>query len=149
VSAQPTASAEPAPALPIPKSFEEVVALFEAKREAVLAHALVERAHLVRFEPGFLEFRPADGAPDKLANRVGQLLGEWTGRRWMVTLSREPGAPTLAEQKRAAELALKQNAAASPLVRAVLDAFPGAAIEAVRDVARPPAADPQKQGDKP
>ena len=31
------------------------------------------------FEPGRIEFRPAGAAPRDLANRLGQLLGEWTG----------------------------------------------------------------------
>jgi DNA polymerase-3 subunit gamma/tau len=147
-TAPPIASAELAPA---PRTFAEVVALFEARREGMLHHHLVESVHLARCEPGLLEFRPAEGAPEKFANRVGQLLSEWTGRRWMVTLSREPGAPTLAEQRRAAELAAKRDAAQHPLVRAVLDAFPGAAIEAVRDVKRAPGpeASPRQNGDKP
>ena len=145
---RPTASATPAPA---PKTFEDVVALFQARREGMLHHHLVASVHLVRCEPGFLEFRPEDGAPEKFANRVGQLLSEWTGKRWMVTVSSAPGAPTLAEQRAAAALRDKQDAAQHPLVRAVLDAFPGAAIEAVRDIARAPAADATSptDGEKP
>jgi DNA polymerase-3 subunit gamma/tau len=144
----PMASAAPSPA---PRTFEEIVALFEAKREGMLHHHLVESVHLVRCEPGLLEFRPEPSASDNLANRVGQLLGQWTGRRWMVTVSREPGAPTLGEQRRAAELAVKRDAAQLPLVRAVLEAFPGAAIEAVREVRRATGADAptQEHGDKP
>jgi DNA polymerase-3 subunit gamma/tau len=146
----PIASAAP-PSTPAPRNFEEVVALFDARREGMLHHHLVESVHLVRCESGVLEFRAAEGAPEKFANRVAQLLSEWTGRRWMVTLSREPGAPTLAEQRRAAELASKRDAAQHPLVRAVLDAFPGAAIEAVRDMKRAPGpeASPRQNGDKP
>jgi DNA polymerase-3 subunit gamma/tau len=145
---RPTASAAPAPA---PKTFEEVVALFEARREGMLHHHLVASVHLVRCEPGLLEFRPEPSASDNLANRVGQLLGQWTGRRWMVTVSSAPGAPTLAEQRAAAELRSKQDAAQHPLVRAVLDAFPGAAIETVRDIARAPGAgtNPPAHEDKP
>ena len=52
-------------------------------------------------------------------------------------LEPSPGEDTLAEQAAAAGRAEKEAAAADPLVRAVLDAFPGAVIEAVRP--RPPA----------
>ena len=88
-----------APALdPPPQSFAEVVALFERRREALLRSHLVSNVHLVSFEPGRIEFRPAEGAPRDLANRLGQLLGEWTGMRWVVAVSQAAGAPTLATQ---------------------------------------------------
>ena len=45
---------------------------------------LVSHLHLVHFEPGRIEFRPAEGAPRDLANRSAQLLSEWTGTRWLV-----------------------------------------------------------------
>ena len=116
-----------------PKSFEEVVALFKAKRESILYADLVSHVHLVGFAPGRIEFRPSAGAPDTLANRVGSLLGEWTGKRWVVSISKEGGAPTLAEQAAAAEAARLEKAASHPSVRAVLDTFPGAEIETVRE----------------
>ena len=64
---------------PMPQSFDEVMALFDKRREAVLRSHLAANLHLVHFEPGRIEFRPAAGAPRDLANRLGQLLGEWTG----------------------------------------------------------------------
>ena len=46
---------------PMPQSFAEVVALFDKRREAVLRSHLAAHLHLVHFEPGRIEFRPADG----------------------------------------------------------------------------------------
>ena len=43
------------------------------------------------------------------------------------------GAPTLSEQKQAAKTARFEAVAQEPMVRAVLDRFPGAEIVAVRD----------------
>jgi DNA polymerase-3 subunit gamma/tau len=61
-----------------------------------------------------------------------ELLGKWTGRRWMVSLSeRDAGAPTLAQQETANVEARKARAAEHPLVRRALDMFPGATLEAV------------------
>jgi DNA polymerase-3 subunit gamma/tau len=128
---------EAAPALPQPQSFLEVVELFDKHREAVLRAHLLGHVHLVHFEPGRIEFRPAVGAPRDLANKLGKLLGEWTGSRWVVSISGEEGAPTLREQGEARALSLRNEAAQHPLVRAVLETFPGARIEAVRDLGAP------------
>jgi DNA polymerase-3 subunit gamma/tau len=119
---------------PQPQSFLEVVELFDRQREAVLRAHLYAHIHLVRFEPGRVEFRPAVGAPRDLANRLGKLLSDWTGTRWVVSVSSEEGAPTLREQADARALSLRTEAAHDPLVQAVLEAFPGARIEAVREL---------------
>ncbi|MBC7137089.1 MAG: DNA polymerase III subunit gamma/tau, partial [Oceanibaculum nanhaiense] len=96
---QPAVQAEPAPApLPDPRSFAEVVALFRDNREVLLQTELEMKVQLVHFEPGRIEFHPGPGARQDLANQIGRYLSEWTGRRWVVSVSREPGQPTLAEQ---------------------------------------------------
>ena len=58
-------------------------------------------------------------------------LEEWTGERWMVALSENGGDPTLDEQERAAAAAADQAATDHPLVRQILDAFPGARVRKV------------------
>jgi DNA polymerase-3 subunit gamma/tau len=123
------------PALsPQPQSFAEVVVLFDKKREAVLRSHLLAHVHLVNFEPGRIELRPAEGAPRDLANRLGKLLTDWTGQRWVVSISQEAGEPTLKQQAAADEVSWRHEAAGDPLVRAVLETFPGAKIEAVREI---------------
>src|SRR5262249_28986928 len=118
---------------PVPQSFAEVVALFDAHREALIRSHLWSDVHLVQFEPGRIELRPAAGAPRDLANRLGQLLREWTGMRWLVAVSEAMGEPTLREQEERRERNLRNEVESHPLVRAVLEAFPGATIAAVRD----------------
>ena len=54
--------------------------------------------------------------------------------RWVVSISGEEGAPTLREEAEARALSLRNEAAQHPLVRAVLEAFPGARIDAVREL---------------
>lgn len=142
-SPAPMAVAQPVAAiLDDPRSFREVAELFLTKREGVLASMLRSAVHLVRFEPGQIELRLLSSAPQNLPGRVGQLLTEWTGRRWVVSVSGAQGESTLAEQDRAEEQRLLAEAAAHPLVRAILEAFPGARIDNVRDLSSVPMAPP-------
>src|SRR5207253_534860 len=134
VVAQPQPEAPPTAQYdPMPQNFGEVIALFDQRREALIRSHLWSHVHLVAFEPGRIEFRPQETAPRDLANRLGQLLGEWTGSRWVVAVSQAAGAPTLAETAERRDSALRNELAAHPLVRAVLDTFPGATIAAVRE----------------
>jgi DNA polymerase-3 subunit gamma/tau len=132
----PAAAATPARAEPAgladPRSFAEVVALFAQRREGAMQAHLFNNVHLVGFERGRIELRPTEHAPRDLPTRISELLSRWTGNRWVVAVSREAGQPTLAEQEAAALAARKAEAGTHPLVRAVLEAFPGATIEAVR-----------------
>jgi DNA polymerase III subunit gamma/tau len=149
-SAAPAIAPPPPTALfdPMPQSFAEVVLLFDQKREALLRSHLSSHVHLVAFEPGRIEFRPEPGAPPDLANRLMQLLGEWTGSRWVVAVSQAAGAPTLAQAEARRDGALRHEVAAHPLVRAVLEAFPGATIAAVRQrFAAPEAGDADEAAD--
>jgi DNA polymerase III subunit gamma/tau len=124
----------------MPDTFDEVVALFDKKREAVLRSHLAAHLHLVHFEPGRIEFRPAQDAPRDLANRLGQLLSEWTGMRWLIVVSEAEGDPTLRQRQEQREAELRNGVADHPLVQAVLETFPGAVIAAVRERFAAPAA---------
>ncbi|MDA0701741.1 MAG: DNA polymerase III subunit gamma/tau [Proteobacteria bacterium] len=130
----PKAEAAPEPAGPVLENFEAVVALFDDQREALLAAQLRNNVRLVRFEAGHIEINPDDQAASDLANRVGRMLTDWTGRRWIVSVSQAEGAPSLRDQARMAVEARKADAASDPVVRAVLEEFPGAEIVEVREL---------------
>jgi DNA polymerase-3 subunit gamma/tau len=120
--------------VPVPGNFPAMVELLASRREALLAAHLSADVHLVSYEPGRLEFRAEPAAPGNLATRLSRLLSDWTGRAWMVSLSHEVGAPTLREQALEREIRRREDAAALPLVQAILTAFPGATIGSVRDL---------------
>ena len=114
-----------------PKSFVELVELFGTRREVGLRGQLFHNVHLVAFDPGRLEIRLAEQAPRDLPGRVVKCLRNWFGAHWNVAVSSEPGDPPLADQARVAETAKYDEAAQDPVVRQVLEIFPGARIAKV------------------
>ena len=124
-----------APQLALPATAEAVLALLEEKREMMLANHFINNLHVVRCEAGRLEFRPAQNAPSDLANKLGETLSRLTGQRWVISVAREGGEPTIATSRASADAASRASAASHPLVQAVLAAFPKATIERVRPLA--------------
>lgn len=118
---------------PTLRTLEDIAALAQANGAPILRVNIENDIHLVRLEPGQLEFRPSSRAPRTLAGDLAQKLKDWTGQRWVVTVAREGGAPTIAERKKMAAQAKLESVMQEPMVRAVLDRFPGAEIVAVRD----------------
>ena len=115
------------------RSFRDIVALFEEKREGILTTHLYKDVHLVHFAPGRIEFRPGEHAPRDLANRIGRHLSDWTRDRWIVSVSDAAGEPSLAEQAQADEQQRFAEADQHPLVNAVKEIFPGAKVTKVVD----------------
>jgi DNA polymerase-3 subunit gamma/tau len=129
------------------RNLEDIVALAAANNAPILKVALENYLHLVHLEPGRIEFRPHPRAPRTLAGDLQQKLRDWTGERWAVSIASTGGAPTLAEQKQSAKTARFEAVAQEPMVRAVLDRFPGAEIVAVRDTVAPDVAAPMPESD--
>ncbi|OHC80783.1 MAG: DNA polymerase III subunit gamma/tau [Rhodospirillales bacterium RIFCSPLOWO2_12_FULL_67_15] len=138
-----SAAPSPPPAL---ATFAQVAALAQARKEGRLASHLLRDVHVVRFEPGRIEFRPGEHAPDDLAQQLSRFLQRETARTWLVGVSAAAGARTLAEEQAAARASLRAELAEHPFVKAVQAAFPGARLEEVRaprrEAAEPPAEDP-------
>jgi DNA polymerase-3 subunit gamma/tau len=135
--------------LPQPASFYEVMELIAERREAILYNHIAAMVHLVRFQPGHIELRPNAEAPRDLVTRMGLFLNEATGQRWMITVSREPGQPTLKEQVLAAEAKRRAEVSATPLLKALLAAFPGLTIDKITDLIPEPEAAPSLPAELP
>jgi DNA polymerase-3 subunit gamma/tau len=150
---EPRAEAAPGPRArvkPDPATFEAVAQLAHDKGEARLAQFLADEVRVVRFEPGRIEFGTGDGAPAGMVQALREFLNRATARTWTLTVSRESGRPTLNEQRAGGGTDAKARARAHPLVKAVLETFPGATIEEVRAAPTPPAApedSPEKEPD--
>ncbi len=122
-----------AAAVPILRTFADVVALVGEHREVKLRVHLEEHVSLVRFEPaGSIELHLLPGAPKELANELREKLNAWTDKRWMVALSKAPGAPPIGQAQRERQAAEIRDIAKHPAVAAVLQQFPDAQVTGVR-----------------
>jgi len=113
-------------------SFDTIVELIRANRDAKLLIEVETCVQLAAYAPGRIEFVPTDTAPRDLAARLAQRLQLWTGARWAVTLVNTGGAETIAARRDAETDDLKTRVRAHPLMQAVLLAFPKAEITEIR-----------------
>ena len=126
----PAAKADPAMP-PQPTSLLDISDLAEENGDPMLAAHVRNHVRLVRMQPGLLDISLTEGAPESLAGDMARRLSDWTGQRWMVSLSDGPGGKTVAEDRRAAKQRQFEIIAETPLVKSITETFPGAAIETV------------------
>jgi len=124
---------EPPPRAALPETFRDVISLVRERREMTLYGHLLHSVHLVRYAPPVIEIRPQSEAPRDLAAKLASVLAEVTGLRWTIAISTAEGDPTIDAQRKAADQGRADEAAEHPLVQAIMAAFPGARLEAVRD----------------
>jgi DNA polymerase-3 subunit gamma/tau len=147
---QPSAAAQSVPAAlgepaVVIRNFAELVALASDKRDIQMKLALERDVRLVHYEEGTLEIALEATAPKTLINDLSRKLQQWTGRPWMVVISRDEGEPTLKSVADARKAELEVGVRADPLVKAVMERFPGTEIVGVRgqqDMAPEPPAEP-------
>ena len=119
-----------------PRSFSEVVALAGARRDARLKVHLEEHVSLVKFDAsaGSIDLFLLPGAPPEMANELREKLNRWTGRRWMVVLSKTKGDRSVGEVRREREAAEIAELKKHPAVAVILEEFPDAKIAEVREI---------------
>ena len=97
--AQPQASADVVTSAQL-KSFEDVLALIDKKRDITLKLDVERFVRPISFRPGAIEYEPAPGAPNNLAQRLVRRLKEWTGERWLIAAQGGGGAESLWEKQK-------------------------------------------------
>jgi DNA polymerase-3 subunit gamma/tau len=122
---------EAVPGVPV-KSLEDVAALADVNRDKLFKVSLKQYVRLVRIEPGRLDVNLTGDAPKTLLGDLTTKLKAWTGRQWIVSLSRDEGGQTLAELEAAKKNDAILDAKNDPAVAAILARFPGAKIIDVR-----------------
>ena len=111
--------------------------LAETNNEMLLAARIRNHVRLVGLQQGSLEIALTGNAPDTLAGDPAKQLSQWTGQRWLVSLSDKDGAETLAEHTAKAAAKTHNTIAADPLITKIMEVFPGATIDAITPAAKP------------
>ncbi|KPB00543.1 DNA polymerase III subunit gamma/tau [Ahrensia marina] len=119
-------------AIPV-NSLEDIDALAEKNRDPLMKVNIRKCVRLVSIAPGNLSITLTEDAPKSLAGDLGRKLTEWTGTRWIVSVSREEeGGKTLEEVSDSKRNAMLVDASRDPEIAGILAAFPGAKIIDVR-----------------
>jgi len=127
------APASVAPAMSTVGSYKELIALAGAKRDVLVKLALEGQMRPISFEQGRIEVALMDGTDPGIIATLSARLQLWTGQRWLVMVSTKPpeGLTMRQENEQRVEAA---HAAAhdDPLVKAILQTFPGAKVVNVK-----------------
>jgi DNA polymerase-3 subunit gamma/tau len=122
-----TAPAGGAPLLQAPPSFADLVQRL-AELSPLLGARLKDDIGLVRYAPPELVVKALRPGGDLLRELKQALKSFDIGEPWRVTESEETAEAPLREQEDAAKQQLEQEVLASPMVKAVFEAFPDAEL---------------------
>ncbi|HEX4097793.1 MAG TPA: DNA polymerase III subunit gamma/tau, partial [Caulobacteraceae bacterium] len=145
---QPKAAPQPA-SVPTLQSFEDVLALIDARRDVTLKLDVEKYVRPISFRPGAITFEPAPGAPGNLQQRLAQRLKDWTGQAWLVAAEGGGGAESRYERAKREAQESRASALADPFVQSILEAFQGAEVIDVRQMKIETAETPDETGEDP
>jgi DNA polymerase-3 subunit gamma/tau len=134
LASRPVVAAAPdqaASAAPVPQAAPPWEALVDQLEHACglgLASRLRMQVRVVALSAGLLRFTQPQGFREDLVPELRDGLFRLTGERWTVERCDETGLPTLVERGEAAKASAQDAVRATPLVQAVMAAFPGATI---------------------
>ncbi len=113
-------------------SFDELIFLIEDKRDLAIKTLVKRHVRPVTVSDGRMEMNLVKDPPRDFLPVLGKRLEEWTGKRWVLSISQEEGAPTLAELEEQENTVRMDDAKSDPTVQAILEKFPGSRIVDIR-----------------
>ena len=110
------------------RSFVDLVKLVESKKEIELKFDLERNVRLLKFSQGKIDIEFNEKLSQNFIKNLTSKLLEWTGSRWMITLSQGNGENTLYEKKIETKKNLIEEAKKSEIYKKVKEAFPDAEL---------------------
>jgi len=78
-------------------SFEDLINLSSKKKEIQLKYDLENNVNLIKFCEGKINISFNQNLDSNFVRNLSEKLAEWTGNRWVITLSKEAGEKTFSE----------------------------------------------------
>ncbi len=114
-------------------SFEELVDLTNKHKEIELKFDLERNVRLVKFDQGKIDISFNESLSKDFIKNLSLKLNEWTGKRWIITLSKEEGKNSIYETKNQLKEELLKNVKQTEAYKKVLEAFPDAELIDVQE----------------
>tara|TARA_B100000686_G_scaffold103802_1_gene111119 strand:- start:949 stop:2643 length:1695 start_codon:yes stop_codon:yes gene_type:complete len=113
-------------------SFADLIKLAEKNKEIELKYDLERNVKLARFEDGKIDINFNENLNKNFIKKLSQSLYEWTGKRWIISLSKEENLKTFHQEKvDKKEKSLNQEKK-SETFKEILKIFPDADLTDVR-----------------
>ncbi len=114
-------------------SFSDLINLAEKKKEMELKFDLERNVKLVRFENGKIDINFNENLNKNFIKKLSQNLYQWTGKRWIISLSKEENIKTFHQNKideKESTIIKEKN---SETFQEMLKAFPDASLLEVKN----------------
>jgi len=80
-------------------SFEDLIFLSSEKKEIQLKYDLEKNVNLVKFSEGKIDISFNENLDKNFVRNLSEKLLDWTGKRWVITLTQKSGEKTFFEKK--------------------------------------------------
>jgi len=117
-------------------SFEELISLVEKNKEIELKFDLERNVRLVKFSEGKIDIEFNEKLSKNFIKNLTSRLLEWTGNRWIITLSKSKGDQTIYEKKNEVKKMLFEDAKKTEIYKKVMELFPNAELTNVEEVGK-------------
>ena len=80
-------------------SFEDLIKLSSIKKEVELKHDLEKNVNLIKFSEGKIDIGFNENLGKNFVRSLSEKLLTWTGKRWLITLTKASGQKTFSERQ--------------------------------------------------
>ena len=114
-------------------NFDNLISLCLKHKEMQLKYDLEKNVSLVKFSNGQMEFSFNENIDKNFIKNLSKKLFVWTGKRWIITLSKEKGQPTHQEVKLEKKQTQLNEAIKTNAYKKMLEAFSDAKLITVEE----------------
>ena len=115
-------------------SFQELINLCNERKEMKLKYELETNVNLVSFENFRMEISFNDNLDKDFIKELSHKLFEWTGNRWIITLSQKKGEISMKEKDQINQRQIFEQVKKSDIYKKVLEILPDAELIDVKKI---------------
>ena len=115
-------------------SFQELINLCNERKEVKLKYELETNVNLVSFEKFRMEISFNDNLDKDFIKELSHKLFEWTGNRWIITLSQKKGEISMKEKDQINQRQIFEEVKKSNIYKKVLEILPDAELIDVKKI---------------
>ncbi len=109
-------------------SFQELLKVCTLEKELRLKYEIEKNVNLIRFEKNIIEISFNDNLEKNFVKDLSLKLYEWTGERWIITLSKKKGEISIKDKRENEKMFFLKQSKNSELYKNVLNKFPDAEL---------------------